>query len=362
MRAKQFTGFCAEIDCRGCQPDDPDYGTERGPAFLRQAGLFRKLNLYNFDCLRVRIEGTERDAETGIIGFPSVQDATRRIGEHVTTILSNEQFPFVIGGDDGVLPGALTAAADWAAGIPVGLAQVGGCLNLHTGRTSPTGEFADCSVAAVLLASQRFFGLPNKVVLNDYLALIGYRDGDEAALLGSMPVSYVKPAIDCSAEQVLREGVGAVGDRAEAVLAKGHRGFWLHVNFSVLKPEIFPATKRPLAGVGLDWHGFRQVVWPLAMSSHLIGVSIAGYDPAKTQRVNAPKTSLGTWLQCSGPELVDLLVDWSRLVVSPGTFPCRCQIYSNKSDIGGGSQWGWVSSFCSFSAFVSLARSLICKK
>src|SRR6202042_1493530 len=107
-------------------------------------GLPRAAGAADTGDLDVRLVGRDRDAATGVLGWPSVLATTRAPRSLVRDQIDDGAVPFLVGGCCTLLPGALGGARDALGAI--GLAYLDGHLDLYDGRTSPTGEPADMGV------------------------------------------------------------------------------------------------------------------------------------------------------------------------------------------------------------------------
>ena len=132
--------------------------------------------------LDVRIVGTERDPESGIVGYPTVVATCEGVRDGIAPLLRDGAFPVVLGGCCTLVPG-VAAALRTVDPRPAGMAYVDGHLDLYDGRTSPTGEAADLPLAIVA-----GHGDPALVALGPdvpmieprHIALLAHRDSDEA--------------------------------------------------------------------------------------------------------------------------------------------------------------------------------------
>jgi arginase len=123
-------------------------GTELAPAALREAGIVEVLGARDAGDLDVRIVGTERDPESGIVGYPTVVATCEGVRDGIAELLRDGAFPVVLGGCCTLVPG-VAAALRTVDRRPAGLAYLDGHLDLYDGRTSPTGEAADLPLAIV---------------------------------------------------------------------------------------------------------------------------------------------------------------------------------------------------------------------
>jgi arginase len=278
--SKPWVMMGVPIDCVGFKPEGPPRGTELSPAYLRQAGIVEELYVDDYGDLSVRINRTGRDPETGILGFDSVCAMTRVVRENVAQLIGWGVRPLLVGGCCSFLPGAVAGASDSLL-RRIGLAYVDGHSDLYTGKTSPTGEFADMPIAAMLgYAPAKLLGA-DPVLCPENLALLGYRDLAQAKADGSMlPSDLDDEPLDYPLERLRQQGSGSVGAEVAHHLQVFTGYIWAHFDVDVLNPNTFPATDY-LMPDGLSWDELVQLLRPIVHNPALIGVSIACYNPEK---------------------------------------------------------------------------------
>jgi arginase len=248
-------------------------GTELTPAVMRRSGLARAIGARDAGDLDVRITGLERDAETGIVGYASVVKATEGIREGVRSSLERGELPVLMGGCCTLLPGVFAAFADL--GRRTAVAYLDGHYDLYTGVTSPTGEAADMPLALLLGDGPRALVGDAPLVDPMDVAVLGARDREEAAELGSPMPEDVGIAIDRDPGRVSAVGADAV---ASEVLAALEPPIWLHLDVDVLTTEDFPATLYLQPG-GLTVHQVVALARPVVQSGRCAGVDVTCYDP-----------------------------------------------------------------------------------
>lgn len=269
------------IDCVNApDPGSPPFGTELAPAALRDAGLPGATGAADAGDLDIRLVGRDRDAATGVLGWPSVLAATRALRSLVRDQVDGGAVPFLVGGCCTLLPGALGGARDALGAI--GLAYLDGHLDLYDGRTSPTGEPADMPISVITghgpAAWSGELGAP--LVGPGELALLGQRDRDEAVEYGSrLPENAgLEPELTPA---VLRDrGLAAAGQAARDQLTAAAGRYWVHLDVDVLDERAFPATDYLMPG-GLTLAELGELIRPLLAAPALAGVSLACYNPQK---------------------------------------------------------------------------------
>jgi arginase len=273
------------IDCVGAPaPDHAPFGTELSPAALRAAGVGGALAGEDGGDLDVRLTGRDRDAATGVLGWPAVVEVTDAVRDRVRDLVAGGRLPVVLGGCCTLLPGALAGARDALGplGRSLGLAYLDGHLDLYDGRTSPTGEPADMPVAVVSgLGPPGWAALVDApVVAADRLVLLGPRDREEAASLGSALPEQLGIAAELTPTDLRALGPDEAGRRARDRLAASGGRYWVHLDVDVLDEVEFPATDYLMPG-GLTLAELAGVLTPLTRSSALAGISLGCYNPQK---------------------------------------------------------------------------------
>jgi arginase len=272
------------IDCvSASEPDSEPFGTELSPVALRAAGLADAVGAADAGDLPVRLVGRVRDAETGVVGWPSVRAVTRAVRLQVRDVLAEGGVPFMVGGCCTLLPGALAGARD-ALG-EVGLAYLDGHLDTYDGQPSPTGEPADLPVSVIAgngpAAWSGEVGAP--LTGPGRLALLGPRDRAEADTLGAVLPEDCGLDRELSPAQLRKRGMAAAGQDAARNLAgqAGQAGrYWLHLDVDVLSEEVFPATDYLMPG-GLNLAELHDLMAPLVSGPGLAGLSLGCYNPGK---------------------------------------------------------------------------------
>jgi arginase len=270
-------------------------GTELAPGALREAGVAGELGARDAGDLAVRIAGTERDLESGIVGYPSVVRTCEGVRDGIEELLRAGAFPVVLGGCCALVPG-VAAGVRRASPGPAGLAYVDGHLDLYDGRTSPTGEAADMPVAGLL--GYGWSGLlatmgAMPVIAGRDIVVLGARDEVEAADIGDLPVRL---GLRVHSPADIARDPGALGRATRERFTVAAVPYWMHLDLDVLDEAVFPATDYLMPG-GIDLEQLAELLRPLGHDAGLIGFSVGCYNPEKDPD--------GRY----GAALVDLLLD-----------------------------------------------------
>jgi len=276
--SRGWTVLGIPVDSVAAPAGGPPFGTELSPAALRDLGLVSRLAGTDAGDLDVRITGPERDAASGIVGWPSVGRVVAATRSAVTGLLADGRRPLLLGGCCTILMGAAPAARDVIG--RVGLAYVDGHVDVYDNRTSPTGEAADMPVAALLgrgwpdlLAEMG--AMP--VIDAADMVLMGARDQEEAADIGDLPDRL---GLTVHGPDVIEADPAGVGHAARDRFASAATPYWLHLDVDVLDEAAFPATDYLMPG-GIGLPQLTELLRPIGHDPLLIGASVGCYNPQK---------------------------------------------------------------------------------
>jgi arginase len=253
-------------------------GTELAPATLRELGIVDALGARDAGDLPVRIVGTERDPQSGILAYPSVLETSRGIRDLLEPLLRENAFLVVLGGCCALVPG-VAAALRLAHNGPLGLAYIDGHLDTYDGRTSQTGESADMPVAIVAGVGDRALielATVAPLIAPKHIALLGYRDADEVHELGGLLPEQLAAGYAADAASVAGDPAQIGADVARDLGNRAGR-FWLSIDVDVLSSIAFAATPARQEG-GLSADELVALARPLAMDSACVGIDIVCYD------------------------------------------------------------------------------------
>jgi arginase len=279
------------IDSVGAPDGGPPFGTELAPEALRAQRIVHRLGADDAGDLDVRITGSARDPESGLVGGATVAPVVAAVRGEVARLLRDGRRPLLLGGCCTLLAGAFPGAVD-ALG-PLGLVYADGHLDIYDHRTSPTGEVADMPVALLLGRGEP--GIlaaagPTPSLTVDRLTVLGARDEDERRDVGALAVEL--GVVDVGVAEIVADP-HAVGLRTAR---RQDGGFWLSLDVDVLGEDEFPATDYLMPG-GLSLDQLRDLLAPIGQDRRLVGASVACYNPTKDPTGE------------HGAALVDLLVD-----------------------------------------------------
>lgn len=250
------------------------------PSVLREAGVVDAIGADDLGDLDVVIEPPVRDPATGIVGSDSVLAVTRTIRDSIADRLDPDSTTVVLGG-------CCTLAVGTIAGLrerigDLGIVYVDGHLDLYDGENSPTGEAADMPLAVALGLGPKAWadaaGRPPLLLPPD-VALLGFRDLDEARSFGSVTPDDLPGITARNTDQIRRAGPAATAAEARAAAAPGDRRFWVFVDLDILDERVFP-NDAPVPD-GLEWPELRDLLTPLVHDRACLGIAVACYNPER---------------------------------------------------------------------------------
>jgi arginase len=221
----------------------------------------------------------ERDPATGMLNPSSIVDYARQLGDGVAAVLAGGEFPIVLGGDCSILLGSLLALRR---SLRAGLLFLDGQADFYQPEAEDKGEAASMDLA---LATGRGPAPVTSIdgyrplVRDEDVAVLGFRDAQDAAAHGSQPLAPSILALPL--EEVRRLGAGnAVGVALDHLSrSDGPDRFWIHLDVDVLDDAIMPAVDYRMPG-GLSWSELTTVLRAAVTHPRAVGLEVCIYNPS----------------------------------------------------------------------------------
>lgn len=261
------------------------HGIEKGGDALLQAGLAGRIGADIIARIEPAPFDWQRDPDDGVLNKRAISDYARELAGAVGAALDQNAFPIVLGGDCSIMLGTLFALQPRGR---FGLLFLDGHMDFYQPEAEARGEVASMELA---LATGRGPDLVARVggslplVRDEDIAVLGFRDEDEAVAHGSQPLPA---SILAFSEETLRwEGFAPSVEKALALLCRPDLdGFWLHLDVDVLSHVILPAADFPSPG-GLQWHELKPILVAALRTGKVVGMEItifnANLDPDGSQ-------------------------------------------------------------------------------
>lgn len=265
------TIFGVPIDCVG----EP-VGTTRTPGVLRAKGVIERLGARDLGDLDVMLWPAVRDPDTGIVGSDSVLDLTRTVRAATADVLDADGTLVILGGCCTLAVGAIAGVRDR---FPdAGLIYLDGHLDLYDGRTSPGGEAADMPLAVALGVGPQAWvdAIGGAAVAPSDVALLGFRDLEEAASYGSVTPADLPGITAIDGPAVHARGASAVAEAAIEAVGDGRR-FFVFIDVDVLDPSEL-VVDAPVPN-GLRWDQLTELAGRLVGDPACLGIALACYNP-----------------------------------------------------------------------------------
>lgn len=248
---------------------------------LLDAGLEKQLS-QSLPLLRVptlnHLYSDQRDPDTHCINTKALHDFSLLLNDKIGSVISQQHFPVVLGGDCSILIGILSALKQQG---KYGLVFMDAHADFYQPERSTTGQAADMDLA--LVTGRGPSVLTNISGLCPYVAdkhvvHIGQRDEEEAARFQSQDIRDT--AIHCISLAAIREkGIDHfLPSIIQHTLHPSFNGCWLHFDTDVLDDVINPAVDYRLPG-GLSAEEVIRTGRHLIQHGSIAGISVTIYNP-----------------------------------------------------------------------------------
>ncbi len=258
-----------------CGSGARDHGCEDGPEMLRTLGLLRKSEQRD-DCLRweptIRMEAPECDA------LQAVANVAGTLARSVVRILSEGDFPLVIGGDHSCAIGTWSGVHAQLGGMGrLGLLWIDAHMDSHTFKTSPSQAIHGMPLACLLghgdaRLTQVMSDRPK--VLPQDVCLIGVRsfESGEAELLRTLGVRIY------FMDEVKQRGLREVFREAVAHVSQDTAGYGISLDLDALDPAEEAGVGSPVPG-GLHRLDLLAALKSIHADRKLLALEIVEYNP-----------------------------------------------------------------------------------
>lgn len=258
---------------------EPQPGKE--PGVKKLPDWLWKHNLHKFiahkDIIRIdppKYSGT-KDFETQILNINSLIDYAREQAYLINNLLTQNKFPFILGGDCSILLGPAIALKQKG---NYGLFYLDGHTDFMDVSLSETGGVGGMAASIVTgKGPQKLTNILNLApyVKEENLWCVGNREYDDQYEneIRNTDATYV------SLKELRKQGIpNVVRSFLAAIESKRLDGFWLHIDTDVLNDTIMPCVDSRTTD-GLTYEEFNQLTAILFQSHKLTGLEITILDP-----------------------------------------------------------------------------------
>jgi arginase len=284
-------------------------GTDMGPSALRIAGLGAALRRLGYTVAReedipapaMETRSTEhRDAR-----FKSeILDVCTKLALKVKSILQDNEFPLIIGGDHSIAMGTVSGVSSFYRdqNKKIGLIWFDAHGDMNTPGTSPSGNIHGMPLAHLLGQGdedlKNICGFHPKVDQQN-VVLIGVRDldaGERRIIKESGIHTFTMREID-------EQGMASVAAQALEIVNDGTAGF--HVSFDVdgCDPTVIPGSGTLVPG-GVSFREAHLLLEYCADDGNLLSMEIVELNPFLDERNISAKRTLQLILSAMGKSIL----------------------------------------------------------
>jgi arginase len=261
----------------------PSYGTEPGvkllPEWLKKWGLYDSIQPRTIHTTTPPAYLGELDRPSGVLNADQIADYSQQLANLVSSLIKENVFPIVIGGDCSVLIGnmlALKSIGNYA------LLFLDGHTDYAWPPMSQSGGAAGMDLAIVTGHGHEkltnIWGLRPYVTEKQVWSLAN-RDFDQAYLeaIQSSAIQYV------DLPTLRKRGLTTCASEFLAMVEEQNlSGFWIHLDVDVLDDELMPAvdSRQP---EGLTYDELNTILNTLLSSEKAAGLEITILDPMLDQ-------------------------------------------------------------------------------
>ncbi|WP_428228512.1 arginase family protein [Flavobacterium sp.] len=274
MKEVCIVEFPSNLGLKEPQPGK-EPGVKRLPDWLWKHNLHKAIDPKDILRLDAPKYTNIRDTATTILNANSLVDYAREQAYLINNLLSQNKFPFVLGGDCSILLGAAIALKQKG---NYGLLYLDGHTDFMDVSLSETGGVG--GMAASIVTGNGHHKLTNILNLSPYIKeenlwCVGNREYDDEYEneIRNSAATYL------SLHELRKQGISnSVQSFLSEIENKNLDGFWLHIDADVLNDSIMPCVDSRTPN-GLTYEEFNELTSYLFQSPKLSGLEITILDP-----------------------------------------------------------------------------------
>ncbi len=274
MKEVYIVEFPSNLGLKEPQPGK-EPGVKKLPDWLWKHNLHKAINPKDTIRLDSPKYSNVRDVETHILNTNSLIDYAREQAYLINNLLTQNKFPFILGGDCSILLGPAIALKQKG---NYGLFYLDGHTDFMDVSLSETGGIGGMSASIVTGNGPE--KLTNILNLSPYIKeenlwCVGNREYDDEYenQIRNSDATYI------SLKELREKGISnCVESFLSAVKSKNLDGFWLHIDVDVLNDSIMPCVDSRTPD-GLSYDEFNDLTSYLFESDKLSGLEITILDP-----------------------------------------------------------------------------------
>ena len=250
-------------------------GVKNLPDWFRKFHLHDALEPEDIIRLDAPAYNGKRDVETGLLNTAAIASYAVEQAAVLSSLISANKFPFILGGDCSILLGAAVAMKQQG---NYGLFYLDGHTDFMDVALSSTGGVG--GMAASMAAGRGHKKMTDILGLSPYIQeenvwCVGNREYDDEYEdeVRNSNATYLSLAM------LRAEGLENCARRfLSAAATKMLDGFWIHIDVDVLNDAIMPCVDSRTPD-GLSYEEFNTLTFPLFKSEKLKGLEITILDP-----------------------------------------------------------------------------------
>lgn len=281
-------------------------GVDMGPSAIRYAGVIERIENIGYsveDKGNIEIALAERvhsDENTNLKNLKAVADASERLAQTVSDVITNKRFPLVLGGDHSIAIGTLAGVSRHYKNLGVIWYDAHGDLN--TADTSPSGNIHGMPLAASIgigdEALTRIGGYAPKVKPEN-IVIIGARSLDE----GEKELIKEKGIKVYTMHEIDRMGMTKVMEETILYLRDKTDGVHLSLDLDGLDPHDAPGVGTPVIG-GISYRESHLAMEMLAESQLITSAEFVEVNPILDERNKTATVAVALMGSLLGEKLV----------------------------------------------------------
>ncbi|KRD88223.1 arginase [Bacillus sp. Root147] len=281
-------------------------GVDMGPSAIRYAGVIERIEKIGYsveDKGNIEIALAERvhsDENTNLKNLKAVADASERLAQTVSDVITNKRFPLVLGGDHSIAIGTLAGVSRHYKNLGVIWYDAHGDLN--TADTSPSGNIHGMPLAASIGigddALTRIGGYTPKIKPEN-IVIIGARSLDE----GEKELIKEKGIKVYTMHEIDRMGMTKVMEETILYLRDKTDGVHLSLDLDGLDPHDAPGVGTPVIG-GISYRESHLAMEMLAESQLITSAEFVEVNPILDERNKTATVAVALMGSLLGEKLV----------------------------------------------------------
>ena len=263
----------------GLKPPSPgkEPGVRQMARVLRAHGIVARLHAEDAGEVTPPQYQAAIDSATKIRNVHAIREYSTQLASRIGTLLDENRFPLVLGGDCSILLGSALALRK--RGL-YGLLFIEGHSDLLTPEISQTGGAAGMDLALATGTGPKLLTVIDTVgpyIQPSDTVVFGY---NWPPLGEPSPATPKPPMMAFPLGTVRKQRVAHSAQTAVAHLESIGQGFWIHLDLDVLAPEWMPAVDSPNPG-GMTPEELLTTLEIAVSSKQCVGMEVTIYDPTQ---------------------------------------------------------------------------------